>query len=79
MSFSLSFWDGVKKRYKVDMSSLKPYAIECMTRGVRIQTVPGENVLAHAALVCRLSLATVAAENLQGIAVNVGSVWFEID
>jgi protein arginine N-methyltransferase 6 len=64
---SVEFWDSVKERYKVDMSVLKPYSIECLTKRVHVESVDGEHVMSRPAEICNLKLNSVNSSQLEHV------------
>jgi len=68
--FRLQFWDTVKDKYKVDMSALKPFALNCLTDHVHVLPVNGEDVMARPAEICSYSLSSAELSQLLHIKVN---------
>ena len=55
----VDFWDDIKNSYKIDMSSLKPYALSSVVNNAHVKTLQAEQILARAEEVLSLDLLTV--------------------
>jgi len=60
----------VKDKYKVDMSSLKPFAAKCLTDRIHVQRVDGKDVMAQPSLICSYALSSITSSQLLKIQVN---------
>ena len=66
MSFCrLDFWDRVDDDYQVDMTPLKDYARECVTRRPYEMTVRPKDVLAGAVKIQHFNIETMETEDLK--------------
>ncbi|CAH1782608.1 unnamed protein product [Owenia fusiformis] len=60
----LTFWEKVEETFKVNMSSLVPYARKCLTEHIHVKTIPIENVLAQYSKIAHIDLNTVTTSQL---------------
>ena len=66
MSFCrLDFWDRVNDDYQVDMTPLKDYARECVTRRPYEMTVRPKDVLAGAVQIQHFNIETMETDDLK--------------
>jgi hypothetical protein len=66
---SVSAWSETGNLFKVDLSALKPYAQQCLSRYIHIYSLSGENIMAREKEICRLELDSVDPKELMEITV----------
>ena len=71
----LAFWSDCGAQYKVDLSVLRPYAHQCMTKNVHIGCVDPTCVLAKPTQICHLDLNTTSVQEIQQVEVCSASVF----
>ncbi|XP_076116019.1 protein arginine N-methyltransferase 6-like [Mytilus galloprovincialis] len=63
----LDIWNEFKSMYKVSMESMKKCSKKCISRNVKVRSVPPMSIMSHGQTVCSIDLKTVTVQDLHNI------------